>query len=244
MIDINLKYQAALFGSWEEIVPNSEVLIYFIDKFSDKGLIPANFQEIGPFGITSRLNLKSSDEVWNVTFGSTRIDIYQTNQNIGITEMGDLKTFIDETMKISEIILSKYPKKLNRMALVTRYLSKEMSTKEMDLIFNKLITTVDTYKDIQKSGWTNRVAARMDKKIQDKMELCNIISVVKKLSGKIKIEGKDVLQERIDIQFDINTFQENNEYRFDSKDILSFLNEAYLCDNDLTESYLKLLEIK
>ena len=64
VIDIDLKYHTVVFGSYEDIGPKPDTLKYFIEKFSDKELIPTTFQELGPKGVVNRFKLTASDEVW------------------------------------------------------------------------------------------------------------------------------------------------------------------------------------
>lgn len=240
MIDINLRFQAVLFGSWEEVKPKPENIIFFTQEFTDKELIPTTFQEFGPKGIQERLILRSSDGIWNVEFGTDRIDIHKNNANLN-SSIGNLKSFIDDITKISNVILDKYPKKLNRLALVTQYLLKEMSEEEMKLIFNKLVNTIDLYKSNDIAEWNNRVVSKIKSQVRDKDEFFNVISEVKKITANIKLKEIEKNINRIELKFDINTFHGNSDYRFDKEDISSFLNEAAIYDKKLTESYLSLM---
>ena len=100
MIDIDLKFQIALFGAMEDISPRPDTLKYFIDAFADKELIPTTFQEIGLGGAIERVSFKSSDNVWNIELGSNRIDIHKANQDFKVTQMGKLDEFISDSKEI------------------------------------------------------------------------------------------------------------------------------------------------
>lgn len=242
MIDINLKYQAVLFGSYEEIAPKPDIIKYFLEKFSDKELIPTTFQEIRPNGTINRFNLSSNDGMWLIEFSSTRIDIHKVNKNFGVTEIGSIDQFINEAKEIANIIELKFPKKHNRLSLVSRYLLPEMNIEEMSSIFLKLNNTIDLYKNNQIADWNNRTVSRINFNIGDNPELFNIISEIKRTIGNQNVNSKVEKIDRIELHFDINTYQGNTDYRFDLQLFNKFLDTASKIESDIKTSYLKLLE--
>jgi hypothetical protein len=243
MIDTNLKYQIALFGSFEDISPKADILKYFIDAFSDKQLIPTTFQELGPTGLLNRLSLKSTDDVWNIEFNSNRIDIHKSNQDIGVTSMSSLEDFISDSNSMIEKIVSKFPKKFNRLALVTRHLFKEMKEAEMLSIFHNTVKTIDLYKKNEPVEWNNRVVTRVVEKINGNDETFNIISEINRIKGNLKINSVATPIDRVELKFDINTYQINTDYRFDLKDISTFLKRATEIEKQLEAEYAKLVTV-
>lgn len=240
MIDIHLRYQASLFGAIEDISPKPEILKYFIDAFSDKQLIPTTFQEIGIAGVLTRLTLNSSDEVWRIEFATNRIDIIKTNKNVGITDMKGLADFAVDVKNIAKSINEKFQKKYNRLSIVTRYLLKEMSQEEMTIISRKVFNTIDLYRENVQVDWKNRVVARIPLKLKSD-ELTNVISEINRLKGNLIFNSKPQRIDRIELNFDINTFQGNNDFRFDLDDLGQFIDEALKMENTLVNGYLKLI---
>lgn len=242
MIDIDLKYQAALFGSYEDISPTPHNIKYFLDKFEDKGLIPSTFQEFGPNGAINRFNLSSDDQVWVIEFSSTRIDISKTNKNVGVTEMGFLDQFIKEVYEIVSIINAKFPKKHHRLSLITRYLLPPMDSESMTEIYTKLSNPIALYKEHAIAEWTSRTVSRINYHIGEKEELFNVISQVKRTIGTLTFDSKIEHVDRIELQFDINTYQGNTEYRFDLDTYHKFLDTVTKIESRLKEDYIKLIE--
>jgi hypothetical protein len=243
MIDINLKYQIAIFGVFEDITPNSDTLKYLIETFADKELIPTTFQELNPIipdQIINRLSLKSSDDVWTIEFSSNRIDIIKSNTNFGVTKMNSVSEFVNDVKDIIKKINDKFPKKYNRLALVTRHLLKEMSIEEMSSIYHKTVKTVETYQKSEPVEWNNRVVARIPVLIKNE-ETFNIISEINRIKGNLKINSKLQKIDRVELKFDINTFQAITEYRFDFEDLIIFLDNALKIEENLELEYLKLI---
>lgn len=243
MIDLSIRYQVAMFGNFEDISPKPETLKYFIDSFLDKELIPVTIQEVNllnPTNPINRLSLKSQDEVWSIEFGSNRLDIQKSNKDVGVTDMNSLKIFLEEVKKIAEIINNKFPKKFNRLSLVTRYLLPEMSKEEITEIFHKTNNTIDFFKDNEPVEWKNRVVARIPVKIQDE-ETMNVISELNRIKGNLKVNSNIQAIDRVELKFDINTYQGLTEFRFSYNELIQFIDFAFNIESNLKEQYEKIL---
>ncbi|TVR82966.1 MAG: hypothetical protein EA412_01210 [Chitinophagaceae bacterium] len=242
MKDIDLRYQTVLFGNFEDIGPKPETLKYFIDKFSDKELIPTTFQELTPQGPINRFSLITSDEVWLLEFSSNRLDIQKTNKNVGLTKMGTLEQFIIDIKRMIKIIDEKFPRKFNRLSLVTRYLLKPMVDKEFSVIYNKLNNSIDIYKNNEIADWKNRTVSRIPYQVDKSEELFNVISEIKRTKGTLSINSKVEKIDRVELHFDINTYQGNTDFRFDCNLFDSFIDVAYKLESELKTKYLKFIE--
>ncbi len=239
---IDFKFQVVLFGTYEDISPKPDSVKYFLNAFSDKELIPTTFQEIGPKGAVNRFSLTNSDETWLIEFGSNRIDIFHTNKNVGVTDFLELKNFVNDCKGIVASIQKKYPKKHNRISLVTRVLLDEMSPKQHDDIYHKLNASIPLYKDNPIVDWNTRTVSRINYEFGGMKEMFNVVSNVKRTKGRIKIHSKDKEVDRIELHFDINTYQGNNDYRFQLEQIELFLDQAFAVEQELRKEYLKLIE--
>jgi len=239
---INIKYQAALFLDATDIAPKPDTLTYFINEFSKKELIPGTFQEIGPTGVTERFNLKDSNGIWNIEFSSGRIDIIKTNANIGKTEIGTIEEFKNEVDNFLDVIFSKFPKKVHRLAFVTTHLIIGLDADGYSKVFNKIFNPIPTYKDNERSEWGARMVSRIENEFNKKKELHNVITEINRVSGNLNIESTVKNIERIQIKFDLNTFQGNNENRFDLDDMKSYFDEAVKWENKLREELNPIFE--
>jgi len=235
MEKINLKYQAAIFVNATDIGPKPDTLSYFITEFADKELIPGAFQEVGLTGVTERFNLKDSKGTWNIEFSSSRIDIIKANSNIGVIEMGSISNFKDEVFKIVETIFKKYPRKANRLAFVTTHIANKLSQDEFSTIFNNLFNPIPTYKNNERSEWGSRMVSRISKDFGNHTELHNFITEIRRIKGNLNIESITKNVERLQIKLDINTFQDNTDYRFEVDDIKTFFNEVVKWEQNLRE---------
>lgn len=243
MIDLSIRYQVAMFGNFEDISPKPDTLKYFIDSFLDKELIPVTVQEVNllnPTNPINRLSLKSSDEVWSIGFGSNRVDIQKNNKDVGVTDMNSLKSFLDEVKKITEIINNKFPKKFNRLSLVTKYLLPEMTKEEITGIFRKNNNPIDFFKENEPVEWKNRVVTRIPVKIQEE-ETVNVISELNRIKGNLKINSKIVAIDRVELKFDINTYQGLTEFRFTHNELLQFIEFAFELESNLKDQFEKTL---
>lgn len=243
MRDIDLRYQTVLFGNFEDIGPKPDVLKYFIDRFSDKELIPTTFQELTPQGPINRFSLITSDEVWLLEFTSNRLDIQKTNKNVGVTAMGTLEQFILDIKGMIIVIDDKFPRKFNRLSLVTRHLLKPMDAKKFSAVYSKLNNSIEIYKKNEIADWKNRTVSRIPYKVGDEEELFNVISEIKRTKGTLNINSKVENIDRVELHFDINTYQGNTDYRFDYKLFESFLDVAYKLETELKAEYLEFLEL-
>ena len=247
MKEICTKYQAVLFGSWEEIKPQATNLSYFLDKFSDKNLVPVSFENLIPNipnGVVNTFQLKSSDNIWTITFNGDRIDIHKINNNVKKVKIGAPSTFTKEVVNICDIILEKFPRKLNRISLITQYRANKIPLKDAEEIFIKLTNPIDFYSNNKPVNWNTRAISRVSKSINKKSELLNIISQINRVEKNLSVQEKSEQVEAIELNFDINTFQGNQEYRLEKADIVAFYKVALTYEKMLKKSYFELFSSK
>lgn len=233
MKKINLKYQAAIFVKAEDISPVPDTLTYFISELSDKQLIPGTFQEIGPSGPLNRFFLKDSEGIWNLEFSSNRIDIIKTNVNIGVTNMGDVSDFQSDLNKFIDIIFEKFPRKANRIAFIVTHILYEIDQSEFSTIFTKNLNPVTIYRDNEPLDWGTRMASRISKEFNERTEQHNVITEINRLKGNLNINSTVKNIDRLQIKLDINTFQGNNDFRFNVEDLKAYFTEALSWEDDL-----------
>ncbi len=243
MIDFVLKYQAVIFGVFDEITPSPSNLTYFINKFSDKELIPAMFQELSPDGVKNRFTLKSPNDDWNIEFGSDRIDIKKVNRDINVSEFGSKNKFIKEVLEILKIVFDRFPHKANRISFVSQYFCKPFSTSELNKILLKISNLPATYRKYPPINWNNKYVSRIEKEINKRNELLNFIGEINRIQGQLKINSKIEEFDRIELRFDINTFQGNQDYRFLYDDFTDFYSKVENWEEELLTEFIKLIEL-
>ncbi|MBL7095562.1 hypothetical protein ISS22_16535 [candidate division KSB1 bacterium] len=243
MIDFALKYQAVIFASLEEISPSPDILKYFIEEFKDKGLIPSMFQEITANGkISNRFIFKSLNDEWEIEFGINRLNIKKVNRDIHVSNFGTKKEFLEEVVKIVNVIFNKFPHKANRISFVTQYFIKPTDSKGLNSIASKVSILSKTYQDNPPINWNHRYVSRMEKKISEKNEIVNFIGEINRVQGNLKINSKIEEFDRVELKFDINTFQGNQEFRFSINDIEDFYEKVYEWEDILLNEFLKIME--
>lgn len=226
---ITLRHQIVVFGSYDDITPNMDNIKYFIDVFADKNLIPSQFKEIS-LNLTgntvkntdlSRLSLTSTNGMWNIRFNIDRIDFVLTNSNIGKVDMPNTELFITEVEDILTKVHKKFPKTHKRVGLVSQYLFKNIDTNQSSQKANKTIKFFNEKPIIE---WSNKTTTRMTIHIPEQ-EVVNISNELRWVKTNIKVEDKNTLFDGLLLSVDVNTINENQNYRFNSNNIKVLLKE-------------------
>tara|TARA_R110002033_G_scaffold40631_4_gene81049 strand:- start:229 stop:975 length:747 start_codon:yes stop_codon:yes gene_type:complete len=246
MIDYKLKYQVSIFLNASELDATSKNIGDMMSVFSDKGFIPNTFQEISSLNPKpqNRFALQSPNREWHINFGYNRIDIEKNPVGVKGENLGNLNDFCDDVKDIANRILSKFPKKGNRLSLVTRVLLDEMPEKTLDEIYNRLFNSPQIYNENPPFEWNWRVVSHLDKEIQETNETFNVITTLNRISAQVR-EGNSVSSlDRVELNLDVNTIPQNNEYRFDYSKIESFLELMKQWHNELETETLNFITIK
>jgi hypothetical protein len=218
MNTINLKYQVSLFGNYDEISLNQETIRTFFDMFSDQGFIPNTQNEINiefnefnkdfRKNTVPKLRLSSSDNSWNISFGSERIDFILTNISIDDFDMPEFDRYIDNCKDFINRISEKYSKKHRRIGVVQNILLSEQD----DAIPQKICRNISLFENKPLLDWVYRASVREN--VEN--ESLNVISEMK----KVKIENAQQSNgDGILIIFDVNTIDENRHYRFGKNNV-------------------------
>ena len=242
MIDFALKYQAVIFAPLEDITPSPDTLKYFIDEFQDKELIPSMFQEITPSGVKNRFILKSTDDEWNIEFSLNRLDIMKVNRDIFVSKFGTKEEFIDDVLNILKVVFLKFPRKANRISFVTQYFCKSFEDEMLNKIALNLANLPETFKHFPPINWNHRYVSRILKEINGIDELMNFIGEINRVQGNLKIKSKIEEFDRIELKFDINTYQGNQDYRFNLGNFEEFYSKVVKWEDNLLNEFLSKVE--
>lgn len=220
-----LKRQISLFGGYPEVVPSVDVIKFFIDALGYKNLVPNQFKEINVNLKTreqiatntevTRLRLTSEDTVWNISFKTDRIDYSVNNMDLGISVVPSFSDFVNETNEIQKIIEQKFPKKMNRIGIVNQYFITGVDVSD---ISKKINQTIELFKEKAVIESIKKVVARME--IQDPMpEVLNMSTEFRVTNINTKLNGNRTVLSGILVSIDVNTINENREYRFNISNI-------------------------
>ena len=231
METIKLRYQISLFGNYDEITPSSENMKFFIENFSDKGLIPNQIRQLSidmtskePSSKTDlRLNLTDSDKKWDVKFNSNRIDIVFLNSNIGVIKEISKEDFLKEAIDLLNRINQKFNKSHKKLGFVFQYLIDSTDIFNDSKLF---LNSIDYFNEKSMSDWSSRVATRSKLTYNDNHEeIVNVISEARRINQPMNIKNNFALFEGVFINIDINTLSENQNYRFQFENLNSIFNE-------------------
>jgi len=235
MIDIILRYQGSIFVQASDITPNPDIVTTLIDTFRDKGFIPNTIHEISPFSPApqARLRLSSPTNEWGITFASLRIDIEKNPIETKGTNMGEVSKFCFDVTDFFERISKRFKKRANRLSLVTVFLLTEMTEPNFSAIYSKLFKPPEFYAKQQPFEWNWRSVSKIPIDLEDIKDTLNVITNIDRTRGGLLTPTGTKEFDRIQISFDINTVQENTEYRFELTHIKAFYDRVVKLHDDL-----------
>ena len=246
MKESNLKFQASLFGSFEDISPTTDNLKYALNEFEYLGLIPSSYDQIEiPQGLSQllggsgqgipRFNLKSGDGLWLIDFEKNRIDIIKQTLDTDLKGFGDLADFLIEANRILEKVQIRFNKTFHRLSIITRHLFSDLTEDQFSAAFTSLVNPVAIYQENPPTEWQTRLLSKISPK--DYGELLNVICAANR--GTVAMKAGEALNpvDGIEVLFDINTHQSNTEYRFGTADIPTFWDVAATFTQSILDEY-------
>lgn len=241
MIDILLKYQATIFGNFNDIEPTTENISKLINMFNDKKLLPGTFKEISLQAMNNpvlRLRFSSPNNEWRINFATDRIDIEKNPIELKGENLGKIENFLNESNDIFFRLLSEYKKKAYRVALITSGLFKEMNNEKLETIYKKIFQPIEFYQNNLPYEWNSRSVSKYELEIEKVTELLNVITSLNRIQGQMELSDSILKFNRIEVAFDINTTQDNKEPRFD----MNFINDFFYKVNNIRTKILQNIE--
>lgn len=217
-----LSIQLSAFSN-KRIIPSTDNIAKLMSKLKEMSgvdLLPSilNTQKIdistGNLENVPNLSFSTSDNKEKVVCMENRIDC---TFNFEIEKQDVVWDNFEVAVKILEFIMQDETVLANRLALNVNFISDICNggTK----FENQVMNVVPFYQDKDIREWSSRINARETIKINSKEEILNIIT-----------EYNHITQDRIGAKIichcDINTIQENKDYRFYSSDIECFAKQA------------------
>lgn len=224
-----IKVQVSFFSPSSDLSEGKTGIMRLIQALSGKG-----FEFIPTYGIqvdnnekVRRMQLVSTDEKWIILFTSKRIDVYR-NRRIDETEeeFGRVPEIASVMVEIIDTIVDAFPRHASRLSLVTQHLGNELSDEALDASFEKCAIPLGYHDGKIVKEWSVRSVAKAEYELTGSRELFNIISDIKRSQGQIQRKGELVDFDRLVLDLDVNTDQDNSLLRFKSSDLRNFINVA------------------
>jgi hypothetical protein len=244
MIDYKLKYQAVIFLNASDIQANSKNIGVLMNEFLDKELIPNTFQEFSsllPLIPQNRFQLTSQNNEWIIRIGSMRIDFERNPTDLKGGNLGELVDFCNEAKVAFERILNKYPRKANRVALVTRFLLEELPDARLQTIYSKLFNSPKLYTDNKPFEWNWRSVSKLQKNIDHLTEDFNFITQINRMTAEFRNEKAVNTIDRIELNFDINSLPLNVENRYGTAEINQFFDNVCVWNTELIDELIEFI---
>lgn len=251
MLDYRIKYQGVLFLNASDIQANTKNISTLMNEFVDKELIPNTFQELSnilPIP-QNRFKLSSPNNEWVISFGSTRIDFEKNPTSNKGENLGELKDFCIEAKNTFSRILKLYPRKATRIALVSRFLLKELSEPILQDIYLRLFNAPQLYQDNKPFEWNWRSVSMLKKQIDSLSEEFNFVTSINRIRAefiKMRLESRVEKEassiDRIELNFDINSSAHNVDNRYGTPEIEQFYDSASIWHDDLLTELLNFFQ--
>ena len=227
--------QASIFGNFVDIKPKPEIISDLLKMFESMDMLPTSFTEITAQAPQSRIRLESQNKEWAINIALGRIDIERVTDIDHINPEDYFNNFIDKGIDIFKKILTKYNKKGYRLSFLTKGLLPELSEEHMVKIYKTIFSPIDFYSNNLPVEWNSRTIARVDKNFSGRKEILNVITIVNRTIGQIINNIEQLDFDRIEIAFDINTFQGNKDTRFTPENLEPFYQTSLSIRNEILE---------
>lgn len=239
-------YQISVIGNFEYITPSSEYIRFFIAKFSNKNLIPTQFEESQVTlswgkepqkNSTSRVRLSDPEQNWDIKFFKDKVLITFSIQ----FENDNPKTkedFISEACEYLSLLQEILKIPANRLGFVTYYLITDF---DRSLVPPKNSTIIKSFQNTNFITYKSKMASRSEIKGDNYNEPINMLYDIE-FADSLR-RGSDIFEfNGLSLLIDINTLEENEPFRFNVDDIIKFLNNAVLIETDILSETLDILK--
>jgi hypothetical protein len=234
MIEHTELYQVGFYAPGARKEPDPDTIAVLLDAFRDLAFVPTTLTEFKmmaqPGYPTQRLEprlqlqLTSTNQQWNVAFEQKRVLVRKVNVIDAV--LGGEEEFVGEVINVMAKLLKPFPMIGTRLTFATRGVLGEMSSTNLDAVNRKIFKVIPFYSEHSPHEWSSRNISRIEVVMGGKMETLNVITDVNRIKGTIEETAGPVEIDRIQICFDINTYQGNEDQRFNLEDIQPFLHEA------------------
>lgn len=245
--DIVAHYQLGFYAPNSVVEPSPDIIGKLIEVFKGTGFMP---NLVSAFHISSQtpetrdmLTLVTNKSEWVIEFEPHRISF--TKKYIPDLEIGSPDEFKTSVVDFCSRILSVIPLSGGRLSYVTKGLLEEMSQGELDKVNSTLMNVPAFYRDNPPQEWTTRNVARYtSKELNEPPERYNVITDINRVQANLKDKmnrSKNI--DRIEVGYDINTYQKNMSPRFGINDVEKFLNEVTILSGQITSNIAETIKL-
>lgn len=226
---IDRSYKISAFGSFADIVPDTDTMMFFLESFKEYGLVPSIFQELQimppatqPVAV-QRVALLSRDSKKQVSISSNRID-FEVKAQDDIKLSSDQLTIINQEIEhCFQVIFEKFNKKATRLALNTESFVVNLNDAEVNQFMSKYTNPISLYNARPLDEWNTRLMVRKESAISGINETFNIITILAKANMQKQVGGEIRQSVGFTVNTDINTIAENAVPRFTYTSIKEFI---------------------
>lgn len=230
-------YEAGFFAPDTFVEPSPESMGKLLSTFKKNKFLPTTTQlmKLGGAPLESRLQLKliTTKGDWVVHFEPHRLMIKRAD--VPGVEMCTAEDFIPEATDIISRLIDMFSFQGTRLSYATKVLLKDMPEDELQRINSKLLNLPHFYSQHPPIEWTTKNVARDEIKLNGNKETINVITEINRIQGSLMNQIGGPPFDRIEIGFDINTFQGNTSQRFIAKDMDKFLKYANTISKKITK---------
>ena len=238
MIIANMFYRLAAFGDFSRLDYNKENLFAVMNTFSEP-VTPRIVQEQHPDGtVKQRMQIILKNGMAMMTIGSGCIDIqYTTNKKAGFTsnELPAIRKDMSDAIEKVFMAFSNQASKPCRLAWNTTYMCFDMTDEERETYRNKFLHEPDFFRENRTNDTMIRYGCQKTVMINDKEEKMNAIVTVGDNGFDL---GAGITVNGYKIDYDINTWQGDRNYRFDPEDFSAFVEKSAEIQKEMDEEML------
>lgn len=208
--------QMSIFGNYEDIVPESELVRKLADALKEYEFIPGTI-DIGLFdsskgeaSIGKRIHMVSDDECWKINIMMERIDFTYFYKE-GAKVYSGIESVCDVALKLSERIFSVLAEVRGRRLALNCKVLYELTDDSIRKLILKDTMGISQYKEEVQRQFVNFANTAVFEFGNGKMEESNVIF-------KADIDAREN-KKRLIATCDINTLAENRQLRFVPEDL-------------------------
>ncbi|MEG2001074.1 MAG: hypothetical protein RR053_06770 [Evtepia sp.] len=232
MMIVDHSYKVSAFGNFENILPTSENMMYFLEAFDCCKMVPSVATE-GAFNVktqqqlvTQRLSFISNDSRERVVIASGRID-YEVNATDDIKlDVSQRESLNKKILFVFKTIFERFDIQSSRLALNPSSIITNLTDDEYMQIMKKYHNPISIYTPTDLSEWGTRLLVCKDIVINGKTEVLNVITQID-LEIAQKAEAGVLKEDHVFVvTLDINTSQNNRNIRFSAVELEEFISQA------------------
>lgn len=210
-----VKRQVALFGVFSSIDGRPESLSKLLELQRSLNLkYEVISQQIGPMTIHSPL-LINNERRLKITIGLTRLDIEEEVDDNMVELQENFSNFISVSKQIVRYFDANFDFRYNRLALNGNFIVEDPNYELYDLYVKGIKSFVE-----DKREWSVQEVKHGE--LQVIKEQINAIYTLKGLMGT----GEPADIPKVNISYDFNTFPKLTEFRFQSENVINFIDEV------------------